>query len=447
MAGIPRPTTVSTKQQRIAELAKQAPSLSFTSLSHHIDVQWLHEAYRRTRRDGATGVDGQTAADYAVNLEANLQSLLDRAKSGTYRAPPVRRVHIPKESGKETRPIGIPTFEDKVLQRAVVMVLGPLYEQDFYACSYGYRPGRSAHQALQTLWEQLTALGGGWVVEVDIQKFFDSLDHARLREFLQRRMRDGVLTRLIGKWLNAGVLEGEVWTTPEQGTSQGGVISPLLANIYLHYVLDEWFEQVVKPSLRGRAFLIRFADDFVIGFEHEADARRVLEDLPQRFAAYGLTLHPDKTRLVPFVRPSQRPALGDAGPRPGTFDLLGFTHYWGRAWRGGWVVKRKTAANRFSRAVRRIAQWCRLHRHQPVEDQHSMLSQKLRGHDAYYGITNNLRLLARLRRVVARVWGKWLGRRGAQSFSWERFGPLLARFPLPAARVVHSVYGTAAPVT
>ena len=209
-------------------------------------------------------------------------------------------------------------------------------------------------------------------------------------------------------------------------------------------MLDEWFEQVVKPHLEGRAFLIRYADDFVIGFEHEADARRVLEVLPKRFAKYGLTLHPDKTRLVPFVRPSGRPPSGTAGPAAGTFDLLGFTHYWGRGWRGGWVIQRKTMTSRFSRAIRRIAQWCRFHRHQPVKDQHAMLSQKLRGHDAYYGITNNFRMLDRLRRVVERVWGKWLGCRGARPFSWERFGPLLARFPLPAARVVHSVYAAAA---
>ncbi len=432
-------------QQRIAELAKQAPSLGFTTLAHHIDLQWLHEAYQRTRWDGATGVDGQTAEGYAVNLLDNLQGLLDRAKSGTYRAPPVRRVHIPKGTGNETRPIGIPTFEDKVLQRAVVMVLEPLYEQDFYDCSYGFRPGRSAHQALQSVWQQLMAVGGGWVVEVDIQRFFDTLDHERLREFLQQRVRDGVLLRLIGKWLNAGVLEGGVWTTPDQGTPQGGVISPLLANIYLHYVLDEWFEQQVKPCLKGRAFLIRYADDFVIGFTEETDARRVLEVLPKRFAKYGLTLHPTKTRLVPFQRPAQPPGSGGAQPRPGTFDLLGFTHYWGRSRRGVWVVKRKTAASRFGRVVKRIAQWCRLHRHQPVAEQHRALSQKLRGHDAYYGLTGNYRMLDRLRYVVERVWRFWLSRRGAgPPLPWDRFRLLLARFPLPAARVVHSVYGRAA---
>jgi group II intron reverse transcriptase/maturase len=233
----------------------------FTTLAHHIDVDWLREAYRRTRKDGARGVDGQTAADYASNLEDNLRSLLDRAKSGTYRAPPVRRVHIPKGDGKQTRPIGIPTFEDKVLQRAVAMILEAVYEQDFQDFSYGFRPGRSAHQALQALHKGLARMAGGWVLEVDIRKFFDTLDHEHLREILRRRVRDGVLLRLIGKWLNAGVLEGLELSYPESGTPQGGVISPLLANIYLHEVLDEWFVRDVKPRLNGPAFLVRYADD------------------------------------------------------------------------------------------------------------------------------------------------------------------------------------------
>jgi RNA-directed DNA polymerase len=438
MAGTPSLTTVSTKQARIAELAKQAPALGFTTLAHHIDERWLFEALQRTRRDGAAGVDGQTSVDYAADVRGNLQRLLDRAKSGTYRAPPVRRVHIPKGTGSETRPIGIPTFEDKVLQRAVAMVLEPIYEQDFLDCSYGFRPGRSAHQALEALWRQLMAMGGGWVLEVDIQKFFDTLDHTRLREFLQRRIRDGVLLRLLGKWLKAGVLEGDVYTTSEQGTPQGGVISPLLANVYLHYVLDEWFEQTVKPRLPGRAFLIRYADDFVIGFARESDARRVLEVLPKRFAKYGLTLHPTKTRLVPFTRPSLLPDSPEQGPRPGTFDLLGFTHYWGRTRRGRWAVQRRTSSSRFSRAVMKIAQWCRRHRHLPVAEQHQALSQKLRGHDAYYGITGNGRWLSRLRHEVRRIWRKWLARRRAGYLSWDHFGRLVARFALPPPRVVHS---------
>ena len=241
MAGASEPDPVFTKQQQIAELAKQDPQMGLFSLAHHIDLRWLYEAYLRVRKDGATGVDGQTAADFAAHLGDNLRSLLERAKSGTYRAPPVRRVHIPKGTGDETRPLGIPTFEDKVLQRAVVMVLEAVYEQDFRDCSYGFRPGRSAHQALATLWQQTMKTGGGWIVEVDIRKFFDTLDHAHLRELLRRRVRDGVLLRLIDKWLKAGVLEEGRLTVPSKGSPQGGVISPLLANVYLHYVLDLWF--------------------------------------------------------------------------------------------------------------------------------------------------------------------------------------------------------------
>src|SRR5712691_2440476 len=339
MAGALEPDPVFTKQQRIAELAKQAPQMGFTSLNHHLDLPWLGEAYHRTRKDAAPGVDGQMADDYVLSLRENLESLLERAKSGTYRASPLRRVYIPKGTGNETRPLGIPILEDKILPRAVVMALEPIYEQDFLDCSYGYRPGRSAHQALHALWQQTMDLGGCWLVEVDIRKFFDTLDHAHLRALLRQRVRDGVLLRLIDKWLKAGVLEGVELTYPEAGTPQGGVISPLLANIYLHYVLDVWFEAEVKPHLKGRAFLVRYADDFVMGFACERDARRVLDVLPKRFGKYGLTLHPDKTRLVPFHRPNQRPARGDSlgDAQPGSFDMLGFTHYWGRSWKGFWV--------------------------------------------------------------------------------------------------------------
>jgi RNA-directed DNA polymerase len=444
MAGASKPGTVSTKQQRIAELAKQSPAMGFTSLAYHIDLGWLYEAYLRTRKDGAVGVDGQTAEDYAADLRGNLQRLLDRAQSGTYRAPPVRRVHIPKGTGSETRPIGIPTFEDKVLQRAVVMVLEAVYEQDFLPCSYGFRPGRSAHQALDSLWQQTMGGGGGWVVEVDIRKFFDTLDHAHLRDLLRRRVRDGVLLRLIGKWLNAGVLEEGNVAFPEAGSPQGGVISPLLANVYLHYVLDVWFEQEVKPRLQGRAFLIRYADDFVMGFTCEEDARRVLDVLPKRFGRYGLTIHPDKTRLVPFQRPASRPDRPDSesGSRPGTFDLLGFTHFWGRSRQGNWVVKRKTAPSRFRRALRTVAEWCRLNRHQPIPVQHQTLCQKLRGHCASYGIPGNSYALSRFRRAVQAVWRKWLGRRRRGCpLSWSAFAALLSRFPMPTALAVHSVYG------
>jgi RNA-directed DNA polymerase len=438
--------TVSTRQQRIAELAKQSPEMGFTSLNHHIDRYWLEEAYRRTRKDGAPGVDGLMASDYEANLKGNLWSLMNRAKSGEYKAPPVRRVHIPKGSGRETRPIGIPTIEDKVLQRAVAMVLEPIYEQDFHDCSYGFRPGRSAHQALEALWRQTMQTNGGWILEVDIRKFFDTLDHAHLRALLRRRVRDGVVLRLIGKWLNAGVLESDQLRYTKSGTPQGGVISPLLANIYLHYVLDEWFIREVKPRMKGRCYLVRYADDFVMGFTHEADARKVMAVLPKRFGRYGLTLHPDKTRLMRFCKPqrSNRQDGSDDSGR-GKFDLLGFTHYWGRSRRGKWVVKRKTSSSRLSRAMKAIADWCRRHRHLPIAEQHQTLCQKMQGHYAYYGITGNASALGRFQMHVTRTWRKWLGRRKRDgAYPWSRFHKLLERYPLPPAKVVHSVYRYAA---
>jgi group II intron reverse transcriptase/maturase len=285
-------------------------------------------------------------------------------------------------------------------------------------------------------------MGGGWILEVDIRKFFDTLDRAHLRELLQLRVRDGVLLRLIGKWLNAGVLEEGNLTFPEAGTPQGGVISPLLANVYLHYVLDVWFEREVKPRLRGRAFLIRYADDLVMGFACEEDARRVRDVLPKRSAKYGLTIHPDKTRLVPFRPPSRSHGRDTGGERrPGTFDLLGFTHFWGLSRKGIWVVKRQTAPSRFRRAITMIAQWLRFHRHDPVAEQHQALVQKLRGHFGYYGITGNYEGLSRFRYLVVRLWRKWLQRRKRCGFlSWDHFSRLLQRYPLPAVVVVHSVY-------
>lgn len=430
---------VSTKQGRIAELAKVRPKLKLNPLNHHMDLAWMREAYRRTRKDGAVGVDGQTGADYAANLEANLLSLLDRAKSGDhYRAPAVRRVHIPKGDG-QTRPLGIPTFEDKVLQRAVAMLLEPIYEQDFRPCSYGFRPGRSAHQALRDVQARLTEMGGGWVLDVDLRKFFDTLDHKRLQEIVRQRISDGVVLRLIGKWLNVGVLEDGCITHPESGTPQGGVISPLLANIYLHEVLDEWFEVAVKPRLAGRAFLVRYADDFVMGFDFEEDARRVLAVLPRRLEKFGLTIHPEKTRLVDFQKP--RSKSSDDEPGPGSFDLLGFTHHWAKSRSGIWVVKQKTAKSRFTRGLKRIKEWCRQWRFLSIREQQQALTQKLRGHYAYFGITGNGKALQRFKDQVARTWRKWLGRRSQRAqMNWERFQDLTRRYPLPPPICVHSAY-------
>ncbi len=428
---------VSTKQQRIAELAQQRPDVRFTSLHHSLDVDWFHEAYRRLRKASAPGYDGQTVADYGKDLASNLQSLLDRAKSGTYFAPPVQRVHIPKGTGKATRPIGIPATEDKLLQRAVAMILEPIYEQDFLDCSYGFRPGWSAHGALSALWSQCMTEGTQWVLDMDISKFFDTLDQAHLRSFLQHRVRDGVITRLIGKWLNAGVLEQGVLHYPEAGTPQGGSASPLLSTISLHYVLDLWCAQEVGPRLRGRVCMTRFADDVVMGFALQEDAERVLRVLPKRLGKYGLMIHPEKTRLVAFGRPS-----GTSRGKPGTFDFLGFTHYWGTSRRGKWIIKRKTAQERLSRGLTRIAEWCRRNRHKAVAEQHKELCQKLRGHFAYYGITGNDLWLRKCRHGVKRAWQKWLHRRSRSStdMPWDRFNRLLQRYRLPPARVVRSIY-------
>ena len=434
---------VSTKQERIAELAKRSPQMAFTSLAYLMDIDWLKEAYRRTRKDGAVGVDGMTAAEYEQDLEGNLQRLLDRAKSGAYRAPPVRRVHIPKGgSSTETRPIGIPTLEDKVLQRAVVMLLEPIYEQDFLDCSYGFRTGRSAHQALESFRNQLMESRGGWVLEVDIRKFFDNLDHGHLRRFLQLRVRDGVLLCLIGKWLNAGVMEDGSVSYPDAGSPQGGVVSPLLSNVFLHYVLDLWFEQEVRPRLRRRVFLIRYADDFVIGFRDRRDAQRVMEVVPKRFDKHGLTVHPTKTQLVPFRPPSSAADdRGEARERPGTFDLLGFTHFWGRSQRGYWIVKWKTASDRFSRAVRSMDSWCRANRHLSLREQQQKLSEKLRGHYAYYGVTGNSAALSRFLHEVECRWRKWLYRRNRlRSLNWSLFRRLVQRYPLAPVRTVRSIY-------
>jgi RNA-directed DNA polymerase len=443
MAGAQEPVDVSTKQQRIAQLARQSPEMGFTSLAHLIDIDWLTRAFDRTRKDGAVGVDGQTGEDYAADLEGNLKSLLERAKSGTYHAPPVRRVHIPKAgSATETRPLGIPTFEDKVLQRAVVMILEAIYEQDFKDCSYGFRPGRSAHQALDALWKQTMEMKGGWIVDVDVRKFFDTIDHGHLRDFLKRRMRDGVLLRLIGKWLNAGVLEDGCVTHPETGSPQGGVISPVLANLFMHYVLDDWFEREVQPRLKGKSFLIRYADDFVMGFSCEEDARRVMAVLPKRFAKYGLTIHPEKTRLVPFERPGGDPKQTDSEERtpPGTFEFLGFTHLWSRSLKGNPVVKRKTSRSRFSRGLKTLSQWCRQNRHLPIADQHHALSQKLKGHFAYYGITGNSIALSHFRWYAVRIWRRWLSRqRRAGTIAWGAYNRLLERYALPPPVALHSV--------
>jgi len=411
------------------------PDRALISLHHYIDRYWLMEAHGQTRKDGARGIDGVTAAEYEEDLGENLASLLERFKSGHYRAPAVRRAWIPKGDGKR-RPIGIPTYEDKVLQRAVTMLLEAIYEEDFKDSSWGYRRGRSAHGALKSLRDQLMELHGGYVLEVDIQNFFEELDHSHLRSFLDRRVRDGVIRRMIDKWLKAGVMsEGQVLRRTE-GTPQGGVISPLLANIYLHYVLDEWFEAEVQPRLRGAGFLVRFADDVIIVCEHESDARRVQEAMTKRLERFGLRVHPQKTRLVRFRRPPYR-GLPPGSEGPGSFDFLGFTHYWGRSRKGNWTVRVRTAKDRMRRALKRCAEWCRRHRHAPVRWQSQQLNRALQGHAAYFGITMNSDSLDRLYYRTRRIWHKWLARRSQRGMTWPRFEKVTSRCPLVRPRIVH----------
>lgn len=356
-----KPANVSTKQGRIAELARTNRAMVLTSLNHHLDEEWLRYAYELTRKDGAAGIDGQTAADYEANLEANLRDLLGRIKSGRYKAPPVRRVSIPKADGS-LRPLGIPTFEDKVAQRAIVLLLEPIYEQDFLDCSYGFRLGRSAHLALRELRAFAMENAGRWVIDADLRKFFDTIDHHHLRALLARRVADGVVRRMIDKWLKAGVLDEGQLRRSDETTPQGGVVSPLLANVFLHYVLDDWFEAVVRPRMKRRCRLVRYCDDFVMVFEDFLDCRRVLAVLGRRVERFGLTLHAEKTRMVDFR--FKRPGGGrHPATQATTFDFLGFTHVWGKSRRDRNVIYQRTAKARYARALRSVSEWCRRHRH------------------------------------------------------------------------------------
>jgi group II intron reverse transcriptase/maturase len=430
---------VLTKQNRIAEIAKKYQEKVLVTLHHHIDLEWMQVAYKKIKPATSPGVDGQTLEMYGENLEHNLQDLRERAISGRYVAPPVKRVYIPKGNGKEQRPIGIPTVEDRILQRAVLQVLEPVFETDFFDFSYGFRPGKSPHQAVDYLWSQIRPMNINWIIDLDIQKFFDTMDHQHLRTFLRQRVQDGVITRLIGKWLKAGVLEGGSISYNDEGSPQGGVISPLLSNIYLHEVLDKWFTKEIIPLLKGKAVIVRFADDSVLGFEHKEDAERVFKVLPKRFARFGLKLHPEKTKLIYFSIPSKEDVKG--ARKRETFNFLGFTFYWGKSRKGNWTVMRKTAKDRLKKSLRRINDWCKLNRHQCLLDQTKTLNSKLRGHFNYYGITGNSYSLQTFRFQVHRIWKKWLSRRSNHTISWTRFNDLIrTSFVLIYPKIYHSVY-------
>lgn len=428
MTDILRSERVLTKQKRIAELAKQNLKQGLTSLNQFIDIEWMQEAWRLTRKDGACGIDEMSAHEFEMELGTNLEILLCEAKSGNYRAPNIKRVHIPKGNG-ETRPIGITTIGDKVLQRAVVMLLEPIYEQTFTESSFGFRKNRNTHQACEKLKEAIWEFYGGSVLEVDIKSYFDSIDRNFLREFLRKRITDGVILRLIDKWLNAGIVERGVLLYQDTGTAQGGVISPMLSNIYLHYVLDEWFETEVQKRLMSESRLIRFCDDFCIYFQIKADAERVRQVLEKRLAKFGLTIHPDKTRIINFHKPAKSSTKVDK-KKSQTFDFLGFTFYWGMNRQGKWMIKLKTARKKFKKSLANFSKWCREHRHEKVGWQLERVAAKLRGHKNYFGVKGNLGMVSSFQYFALEIWKKWLSRRSSKAYiPWEIMHAIIKNHP------------------
>jgi group II intron reverse transcriptase/maturase len=435
MGDTPGSPTISPKLQKIAEQARNYPEMVFNNLYHLIDGELLLEAYHRTSKASAAGVDKVTAKDYAEALYENLHDLHERLKTNRYVASPVERVWIEKEGGK-LRPIGKPCFEDKIVQRAVVMILEVIFEPIFHSFSHGFRRGHNQHQAICELRQQCMKQNINWIVDADVSGFFDTIDHTLLRGFIEKRVKDGGILRLLGKWLNAGVLDRGNMIYPDKGTPQGGVASPMLANIFLHYVLDEWFVQDVQPRLKGKGFLIRFADDFIIGLEDEADARRVMEVLPKRFNRFNLTIHPEKTKLVRFIPPSWKETTEN-----GTFDFLGFTHYWAKSIQGYWIIKRKTVGKRLRRFMKAIYEWCRENLHEPVKEQYKTLCSKLRGYYQYYGIRGNYKMLEVVFEHTERAWRRWLGRRCSKGYvSVEEFATFYRKvYPLPKPRIIHNI--------
>lgn len=428
---------MSTELRKIAERAKREPAGRFHSLAHLIEEELLARAFARLRNAAAVGVDGITKEQYGQELQGNLRDLHERLRTKRYRHQPIRRVHIPKEQGR-TRPIGISTTEDKVVQSALREVLQAIYEQDFLDCSYGFRLGRSAHDAIRALTEAVNAGEANWILEIDVVSFFDSVIRSCLMEMLQKRVADGSILRLVGKCLHVGVLDGEEFTEPSEGTVQGSTLSPLLGNVYLHYVLDLWFAEEVKPRLRGRSVLVRYADDAVFGFERRDDAQRVMAVLGKRMARFGLSLHPQKTRLLDFRRPARSQGEGKS---PTTFDFLGFCWYWRRTRRGSWAVTCKTRRARLARAIKAIHAWCREHRHRPVKQQHEALRRRVQGHINYFGVNGNMHSLRIFLARVRRSWFTWLNRRSQRArLTWARYADLLRDLPLPQPRIVVSIW-------
>jgi RNA-directed DNA polymerase len=424
--------TMSPRLLKVAERAKRDPKGPILSLASLIDEPALERAFDRIRSDASKGVDDVSKEQYGQNLKVKLRDLYERLKSKRYRHQAIRRVHIPKENGK-TRPIGVSTIEDKIVQNALREVLEIVYEPMFYEASYGFRPGRGAHDALRVLNRALREREVSWMIEADIQAYFDSIDRTKLKEMLRERVADESMLRHIGKCLHVGILDGADYSEPEEGTVQGSALSPLLGNVYLHYVLDHWLETEVRPRLRGRMRLIRYADDFVIGFQLEEDARRVMAVLGKRMERFGLKLHPEKTRLFPCARPGKWKRRGKG---PGSFDFLGFTVHWRRSPKGIWWPGLITRKARQRRAIVTIDDWCRRHRNQPVKTQHATLKRKLNGHLNYFAVPGNGRRIRALLYYVRRSWHRWLRRRSQRTrMTWVRFNELLRVYPLPEPTV------------
>lgn len=422
---------------RIAELAKQDAGRKFYSIAHFLTKEALWGAFDGLRKNAAAGVDGVTHAEYEEHLVENVSKLHEKLNSGTYRAQPLRRIYIDKEDGTK-RPISIPSLEDKIVQRATVELLNAIFEQDFLDCSYGFRPGRSAHDALDEVGRVICRKPTEWVLELDICSYFDSIIREQLMEMIERRVSDASILRLIGKWISIGVVDDGRLLESETGTGQGQIISPLLANVYLHHVLDVWFEEQVKPRLKGQAFEIRYADDALLCFQNREDAQRVLDVLPKRFAKYGLTLHPEKTRLIEFGRRAHDQAKR-LKTKTATFDFLGLTHRAATSRNGKFTVHVGTMKKRLRRGLKAIAEWCQRHRHDALDYQQRMLNAKLRGHYQYYGRPTNYRSLWKFFRSVRRVWRKWLNSRTrGRHLTWETFAKLLARFPLVRPGITHA---------
>ena len=431
---------VRTKLRRIAAKARNERRFKFTSLFHLMNEELLRQCFSELEKERAAGVDKVTKEEYGSNLESNIRKLLERLHGMTYRPQPVRRVYIPKPGSAKRRPLGIPSFEDKLVQRAMVRILETIYEEEFIDESYGFRPGRGCHDALRKLNQTVEQEGTNYVVEADIKGFFDNVEHDWMMKFLGHRIGDKRVLRLVVRFLRAGVMEEGKWAGSEEGTPQGGSISPLLANVYLHYVLDLWFTRRYQKTCKGKARLVRYADDFVVCFLNREDATRFREELTSRLEQFGLEVEPTKTKVLEFGRN----AAGNAkarGERPGTIDFLGFTHYLSKGRRGQFRMKRVTAAKKYRAALAEMKVWLKRGRNKPLKKLMAEASAKLTGHYQYYGVTDNYRGIARFRQDVQMLLYKWLNRRSQRrSFNWEEYRKMLRRFPLPDPRIRVNLY-------